>query len=301
MSTVAEKIVCGVDDSEAARAVLSVASGLAALLTRRVVLLHVAEERPGITVAAAPAAKGEFDAGASEDAPEHLLDRLVRELGLPASVAELRVGTGDPASVLLKVAEAEAAELIVVGTRGNRPLATALLGSVSSAVISRARRPVLVVPPRARLGSGPLVCAVDDSAAAREAVRLARRLSDRLGADLLLAHGVATAPVHSASAVPGGQAELARSERKRAEELLALLAFEHGFGTDVERRVAFGSEAETIAQLAGEEDAALVVIGTRRRGALRAALAGGVSLELVSASPVPVLVVPTEARLPLRT
>lgn len=101
--------------------------------------------------------------------------------------------------------------------------------------------------------------------------------------------------------MPGGQAELARSERQRAEELLAGLAFEHGFGTDVERRVAFGSEAATIAHLAGEEDAALVVIGTRRRGALRAALAGSVSPELVSASPVPVVVVSTDARLPLRT
>jgi hypothetical protein len=45
----------------------------------------------------------------------------------------------------------------------------------------------------------------------------------------------------------------------------------------------------------------LVVVGTRRRGALRAALVGSVSLELIATSPVPVLVVPTEARLPLRT
>jgi nucleotide-binding universal stress UspA family protein len=302
MVSVAKKIVCGVDDSEAARAAVSVGSSLADLLARRLILLHVAEERPGFAVGAAPAAGlGEFENGASRDVAEHLLERLMDELGLPASVAERRVERGDPASVLLRVAEAEPAELIVVGTRGRGPLAAALLGSVSSAAVSGARCPVLVVPPRGRLGSGPLVCAVDDSPAAGEAVRVARHLSDQLGTDLLLAHAVASAPVPSASAVPGGQAELVRGERKRAEELLAVLAFEHGFGTDVERRVAFGSEADAIAQLADEEDAALIVIGTRGRGALRAALGGSVSLGLVSASPVPVLVVPAEARLALRT
>lgn len=302
MTTVAGTIVCGVDDSEAARAAVSVASSLATLLAGQLVLLHVAEQRASVAVAVPPAAaRGEPENGASREAPEHLLERLILELGLPPSVTDRRVEAGDPSSVLLHVAEAEAAELIVVGTRGRSPLAAALLGSVSSAAVSRARCPVLVVPPQGRLESGPVVCAVDDSPAAEESVRVARRLSDRLGTDLLLAHAVASAPVPSASAVPGGQAELVRSERKRAEELLALLAFEHGFGTDVERRVAFGSEADAIAQLADEEDAALIVIGARGRGALRTALGGSLSLEVVAASPVPVLVVPTEARLALRT
>jgi hypothetical protein len=76
-----------------------------------------------------------------------------------------------------------------------------------------------------------------------------------------------------------------------------LLAFERGFETDLERRVAFGGEADAIAQLADEAQSALIVIGTRGRGAVWAALGGSVSLELVAASPVPVLVVPTDARL----
>jgi nucleotide-binding universal stress UspA family protein len=287
-------------DSEAARAAVSVASSLADLLARRLVLLHVAEQRGGVTVGAAAAATpGEFEKGTSRDAPEHFLDRLMDKLELPASDSERRVEAGEPS--LLRVAEAEAAELIVVGTRGAHYPRRRFSAASRQLQVSGARCPVLVVPPQGRLESGPLVCAVDDSPAASEAVRVARRLSEGLGRDLVLAHVVARAPIPSTSAVQGGQAELARSERQRAAELLAGLAFEHGFGTDVERRVAFGSEAEAIAQLAGEEDAALVVIGTRRRGALRAAPAGSISLELVSASPVPVLVVPTEARLPLRT
>lgn len=131
MTSVAEKIVCGVDDSEAARAAVSIASSLAALLARRLVLLHVAEQRRGAAVAAGPPADpDEFEDGARRDAREHLLERLMHELGLAASVAERRVEVGDPSSVLLKVAEAEAAELIVVGTRGRGRLAAALLGSV---------------------------------------------------------------------------------------------------------------------------------------------------------------------------
>jgi nucleotide-binding universal stress UspA family protein len=65
--------------------------------------------------------------------------------------------------------------------------------------------------------------------------------------------------------------------------------------------VAFGSQADAIRGIADEVGAALVVVGTRRRGALRSALAGSVSLALKEDASRPVLIVPARARLPLRT
>jgi nucleotide-binding universal stress UspA family protein len=53
---------------------------------------------------------------------------------------------GAPARVLLDSAAEMRADLIIVGTRGLRGPARVLLGSVSSAVLSQAGRPVLVVP-----------------------------------------------------------------------------------------------------------------------------------------------------------
>jgi nucleotide-binding universal stress UspA family protein len=48
-----------------------------------------------------------------------------------------------------------------------------------------------------------------------------------------------------------------------------------------------------------DEDAALIVVGTRRRGSLRSALIGSVSLDLRSRSSRPVLVVPDGTRIPI--
>lgn len=52
---------------------------------------------------------------------------------------------GDPATEIVRLAERREADLIVVGSRGHGPLASAIVGSVSSAVIRDARCPVVVV------------------------------------------------------------------------------------------------------------------------------------------------------------
>jgi nucleotide-binding universal stress UspA family protein len=62
-----------------------------------------------------------------------------------------RVVAGIPADAILVVADELAADLIVVGSRGAGPIGRALMGSVSTALVHRSRRPVLVVhAPRGR-------------------------------------------------------------------------------------------------------------------------------------------------------
>ena len=61
---------------------------------------------------------------------------------------ESEILEGDPATEILRVARQRDAALIVVGSRGLGRIAGALVGSVSSAIVRRADRPVLVVKPR---------------------------------------------------------------------------------------------------------------------------------------------------------
>jgi nucleotide-binding universal stress UspA family protein len=58
---------------------------------------------------------------------------------------QTHVRTGDPAAELLKVAEAEQAQMIVVGNRGMSG-ARRVLGSVPNAVSHNARCGVLIIP-----------------------------------------------------------------------------------------------------------------------------------------------------------
>jgi nucleotide-binding universal stress UspA family protein len=77
------------------------------------------------------------------------LDRaeaLVRQEGCEADAEILE---GNPADQVVDLARARNAPLIVVGSRGLGAIAGALLGSVSSAIIHRADRPVVVVPSNA--------------------------------------------------------------------------------------------------------------------------------------------------------
>jgi nucleotide-binding universal stress UspA family protein len=292
------KLVCGIDDSEPARAAVRVTTALSAALGKSTVLIHVVP-RPIGAVAAGGwyAYPHHLDREAVESAGEELLARVSAEFELPPET-EGRVEIGAPATVLAEVAEDESVDLLVVGTRRRGWLATAFLGSVSAALVARAPCPVVVVPPDVRLRPGPVLCAVDDSAAAHRATLVARRLSYALEAELVLVHAVAIAQVVNPATVEAEQTRLARGERSRADALLADLAFGHGFGTDVERRVVFGSEADAIAELAEELDASLVVIGTRRRGPLKALLVGSVSFELRTRSPLPVVVAADDARVP---
>lgn len=295
----APAIVCAVDGSRAAADASSVASELAEALELDLLLLHVVVPEPAITLAAAPHYVREPDNELPVAAGRRLLEDVASGLSHPRPV-ERRVEVGDPATVIPGVAENKDAVLLVTGTRGRGALAAAILGSVSAAAISRSTCPVMVVPEGGGLRSGhPVVCAVDDSPAARGAVRAALWLSVHLGGDLVVAHAIGSAPPPSASAAPGVPDRLAELERREGARFLTRLTLEEGLGADVDPRLTHGGAAESIRELADEEDASLVVVGTRKRASLRSALVGSVSLEMRSKSQRPVVVVPAGARIPI--
>jgi nucleotide-binding universal stress UspA family protein len=63
---------------------------------------------------------------------------------------ETEVIEGSPAEKILEVARAHGADLIVIGSRGRGAITGTILGSVSSDVVHRSDRPVLVARPKAR-------------------------------------------------------------------------------------------------------------------------------------------------------
>jgi nucleotide-binding universal stress UspA family protein len=154
---------------------------------------------------------------------------------------------------------------------------------------------------------GTIVCGVDGSADSQAALDVAARLAERLEVRLVLAHvaEVELAPYAAVGRVgvtgiaPRPMTLATRGEQEVAgARLLEQLAAERGLG-DAEQRVAVGVPAERLADLADDEDAELIVVGSRGRGRFKAALLGSVSNSLVGVARCPVLIVPpaaTEAR-----
>jgi monovalent cation/proton antiporter MnhG/PhaG subunit len=219
----------------------------------------------------------------------------VARRGTPAVTVRRR---GDAVTEVLAAAEELSAEVIVVGSRGRGALTAALLGSVSAAVAGQANSPVLVVGPTAVLGEGPIVVGVDGSETSLDAARVAASLDRGLGRGLQLVLAYTLRPIPGASAVPEARQELAAVDEQRAEELLAQAAAELGVPRDATRTVRNGGEPAALLDLARDLDATLLVVGSRGRGAVRAALLGSFSLSVLADAPCPVVIVPPGARAP---
>ena len=81
---------------------------------------------------------------------ETLLVKAVRAARDAGVNAEFLLWEGDPGESIAAAAEAEHADLVVVGTRGRSGAERMLLGSVSDHVVRHAECPVLVVRPPKR-------------------------------------------------------------------------------------------------------------------------------------------------------
>ena len=144
-----------------------------------------------------------------------------------------------------------------------------------------------------------IVCGVDGSADSQAALGVASDLAARLRLRLIVANVVEPSPTPYAGASLGGvmpQPQLPAYDRQEeaARGLLTDLSDAMGLkGTD--HRVVNGYPAERLADLADEEGAELIVVGSRGRGAFKAAFLGSVSTSLIGVARCPVLVVPPGA------
>jgi universal stress protein A len=144
MSIQIRKILCPIDFSQHAERVVEWAAHLAKEHGSEVLLLHAYHlpvEFQQLEGAYLPA---DFWDSVKEEAQRSLTvhgDRL-REAGL--MVREI-VREGYPASVIEEEAVQEAADLIVMGSRGLSGLKHLLLGSIAERVVQKAHCPVLTV------------------------------------------------------------------------------------------------------------------------------------------------------------
>ncbi|MEW2636283.1 universal stress protein [Streptomyces sp. NPDC048389] len=168
--------------------------------------------------------------------------------------------------------EARRATVVVTGARGRGPLAGTLLGSVSRALASRARCPVVVVrraPPSRRGNDDRVVVGVGDAGTSSAALRFAFREARARGC-VLEAVRAWRRPAHNPLAHPLLAGDLARHHEERASAVLdEELRGPVGAYPDVRLRrlVAEGSAHHVL--LTRTAAAGLLVIGaSRQRGPL---------------------------------
>jgi bile acid:Na+ symporter, BASS family len=226
-----------------------------------------------------------------------VLDEAVARLRaeVPGLEVEGDLVRGKPAQALLD--DAADASIVVVGNQSRSTFGRLVLGSVSSAVVTYADVPVVLV--RSDAGSagevwrqGPVVVGVDGSAGSEAAVHYAFEASLKRGMAVTLVHTSegppptvpgATARGTTATAVTGSETGLLELSPALAEARREYPA------VDVTEVVETGHPADAI--VAAGADASLTVVGSRGHGGFRGLLLGSVSRAVMEHAKSPVAVV----------
>ncbi len=139
-----KKILCPTDFSEASRLAIDVAADLAARDKGELCVVHVVEVEPPLPT----------DPNFVMEVPEYertLHADAQRQLDALAACykkvnVRTMVGHGDPGSEIVRIAQEEVADLIVMPTHGRTGLDHLMFGSVAEKVVRHAHRPVLTLP-----------------------------------------------------------------------------------------------------------------------------------------------------------
>ncbi|NBC16112.1 MAG: universal stress protein [Bacteroidetes bacterium] len=273
-----DHVVAAVDFSPATDPLLQCLDELRALGMQRVTLMHVLEvrydRRPPIE---------------HREMYEDLLAEQAERLRGKGFEVHPHLETGQPARAIVRYAEQEDADLILLASRGHNLLQRLLLGSTATEVLRTATVPVLLdrIEPadakdEARCAvvcsqkfSRPLL-ATDFSALARGAEQAALALTEQAASAVFMA------------------VRDARKSALSAEDARARLdALAEQVTCPVTVRVERGDKASTaIAQVADEEESTALLVGKHGRGYLEEQLTGSTAQNLVKEARRSVLMVP---------
>jgi nucleotide-binding universal stress UspA family protein len=151
-----KKILVPVDFSDCSSAALEYALRLASDSGAQLYIVHV-DELLDVTIPAIPPIEGGYVCESLwDERRQHVRDRLAKVVPSSANVAyEYRCLMGAPAYEILKFADRERIDLIVMGSHGKTGVSRLLTGSVAEKVMRRSNCPVLILKTHTEQTEGP--------------------------------------------------------------------------------------------------------------------------------------------------
>ncbi len=277
------KILVAVDGSESGRNALRQAFRLAV------------EEKCWITVTSVvPSFTGDLDLTAVKDVHALLAKPCEDALGEAQRMADedrALIKTvcveGDIHERIVDLADAENADIIVMGRRGLRKVERAFMGSVTARVIGHAQRDVLVVPLGAKLGWKRVLVGTDGSRFSGLAVDKAIAFAKAYGGELLVI-SVVDVPSELYAEAPYAVEDMIRKAKQYTAAVKEKAAAE---GVKAESYIGESESWEVIINLAKEQAVEMIVMGSHGRTGLRRLLMGSVTEKVIGHAACPVLVV----------
>lgn len=188
---------------------------------------------------------------------------------------------------IVDLADAENCDVIVMGRRGLRNIERMLVGRATARVIGHTQRDVLVVPNGTTVGWKTIVLATDGSKYSAAATERAIAFAKSYGGELKVLSVVDVPPEFYAEA-PQAVEDLV----KKAKSFVADAKKKAGAaGVPAETFVGEAEAYQAINNLAMEQKADMIILGSHGRTGLRRLLMGSVTEKVIGYASCPVLVV----------
>ena len=288
--TVFDKALVPFDGSTQTDRVLSYMTRLARGMNMPLVLASVL----------APGARSALDQ-MRQEVDRHLQEIVTRltESGVEATAV---VAVGRPVQELVRLAEQEGCNLILLPPRGEASHAWGALGNIREKVIQASPVPILTIPlheatPDQSIGATitSVIVPLDGSSVAETALPYAEELAQKLAAEIMLVRAVspgslyigtmADVPYIDPRAMELGENEAADYLGRVADKLR-----DDGFAVSSQHLHA--QPAPGIVALASQTPQSLITLTTHGRSALARWFIGSVAEEVVETAETPVLVIP---------
>lgn len=291
-----KSVLVGIDGSNDSRVALRWAAAVTDAIMLRLRALWV-WEYPADTVVSV----GGIDLPDPEAADAHVAEQLetllTEELGAEdARRATAKVARGSPARAILRAAETTP-KMIVVGSRGLGGFKGLLLGSVGRQLAEHAPCPVTIVPrttPVEPVSLETIVVGVDGSRHAARAMLCATDFAGRVGAEVVVVHAVESLqPIDPGAHAP--EVDPRPELDARADLVEEWASPLRQLGVPYRVRVVEGDPRTALLEVAEEEEADGIVVGSRGRGPVRKLLLGSVAASVAQFSERPVTIVPKRA------
>ncbi len=277
------KILVAVDSSESSKNALHQAFKLAN------------EEKCWITVTSVvPPYEGEIEILGVKDIRAALrkpCEDALGEVKKMAKTERMLVKTvceeGEVYERIVDLADAENCDVIVMGRRGLHRIERTLIGSVTARVIGHTQRDVLVVPNGATVGWKTIVLATDGSKYSAAAAERAIAFAKSYGGELKIL-SVVDVPAEFYAEAPKAVEDLVHKAKGFVADIKKQA---DAAGVSAETYVGEAEAFEAVNNLALEQKANMIVLGSHGRTGLRRLLMGSVTEAVIGHALCPVLVV----------
>ncbi len=193
-----------------------------------------------------------------------------------------------PVEAILRAAEMHKIDLIVMGSHGASGLEKLVIGSVAEAALRQSPSPVLIIGPQCKLAPKrfeSIVFATDLDAGSLRAAQYAAALAEEANARITLLH-----------VVPKNvRPEDAPDDSEMRREMQRLLPADAALWSRPSLRVEHGDADRQVLQVAGEQGADLIVMGTRASGPLSDHVPWSTVSRIIRGASCPVMVVRAHA------